>query len=106
MKLSHELQSYQEVHRLQLEIRKETPLSQLLPEYSPLPESIKMRELNSRVLAHLTSYAEHQLGNRVPGKDYRQRENGERITNWQAEMEILFPICFDLVSKYMDPDSK
>jgi hypothetical protein len=105
-KLSNELQSYQEVHRLQLEIREETPLSKHLSEYSPLPESFKMRELNSRVLAHLISYAEHQLGDRVPGKYFLRRGNGERINNWRAEMEILIPICFDLVSRYMGQDSK
>jgi hypothetical protein len=54
----------------------------------------------------LISYAEHQLGDRVPGKYFLRRGNGERINNWRAEMEILIPICFDLVSRYMGQDSK
>jgi hypothetical protein len=32
---------------------------------------------------------EYQLSNRVLGKDYRERENKERINNWTVEIKIL-----------------
>jgi hypothetical protein len=35
-----------------------------------------------RVLEHLLSFAEHQFGKGVPGKCYRERGDGERISNW------------------------
>jgi hypothetical protein len=73
-KLSNQLQPYKKVIQLIKEIR---------------AEDFKKARLNVRVWKHLVSYAEYQLGNRVPGKDYRERENGERIDNWTVEINIL-----------------
>jgi hypothetical protein len=68
-------------------------------------ENPAIRFLNSRVLAHLISYAEYQFGARVPGKDCRQRLNGESMNNWGVEIEIMIPICFDLVLVYLSENS-
>jgi tetratricopeptide (TPR) repeat protein len=42
-----------------------------------------------RILKHLISYAEHQFGDRVVGRNYRERVDGDRIDNWRVEIEIL-----------------
>jgi hypothetical protein len=38
---------------------------------------------------HLPSYAAFQFGDRVIGESYRERENGDRIENWNVEVDIL-----------------
>jgi hypothetical protein len=68
-KLSHELQPYNEVTRI-------------IDEMSN--ESQKKIDLDVRILNHLISYAEHQIGDRIPGKDYRERANGDRISTWNV----------------------
>jgi hypothetical protein len=73
-KLSFQLQPYSEVVQFIEEIR---------------DEKFEKKVLCIRVLKHLISYAEYQFGSRVPGKDYRERENGERIDNWTVEIQIL-----------------
>jgi hypothetical protein len=70
-KLSNKLQSFQEVMRTVDDIR----------------DSNKM--YNLRLLLHLKAYAEHQVGERVPGIDYRQRADGESLNNWDADIYIL-----------------
>jgi tetratricopeptide (TPR) repeat protein len=89
-KLSLQLQPYQEVAGVIEEIREERPKKTLL---------------DMRVLGHLVSYAEHQFGDRVPGKPYRERGNGDRIDNWNVEIEILIPIYSDLVDVYSSSES-
>jgi hypothetical protein len=42
-----------------------------------------------RVLVHLLSYLEYQFGGKVAGIDYRERIDGERVSNWEVEIEIL-----------------
>jgi tetratricopeptide (TPR) repeat protein len=42
-----------------------------------------------RVLLHLLSYAEYQFGNQVLGIGYREREDGERISDWEVNIKIL-----------------
>jgi hypothetical protein len=42
-----------------------------------------------RVLEHLLSYLEYQFGDKVPGIDYRERGDGERIINWDIDIVIL-----------------
>jgi hypothetical protein len=58
----------------------------------------KKMQLDTRVLEHLISYSEHQFGDRVPGKAYRERKYGDRIDNWTVEIGILIPIYNDLVT--------
>jgi tetratricopeptide (TPR) repeat protein len=89
-KLSPQLQPYQEVARVIKEIR---------------GERSKKIQLDKRVLGHLVSYAEHQFGDRVPGKAYRERGNGERIDNWKVEIEILSPVYVDLAVVYSTDES-
>jgi hypothetical protein len=68
-KLSHQLQPYHEVLRVIEEIRKGI--------------SGKNKQQKLIVVGHLLSYADHQFGNRILGKSYRERGNGERINNWR-----------------------
>jgi hypothetical protein len=70
-KLTNRLQPYREVTRLIVEIQ----------------NSKKGKDV--RILRHLLSYAEYQFGKGVPGKHYRERKDGERISNWEVEIEIL-----------------
>jgi tetratricopeptide (TPR) repeat protein len=60
---------------------------------------------NVRVLRHVASYAEFQFGDRFPGKSYRGRENGDRISNWMAEIGILHPVYVRLINVYDDDKS-
>lgn len=69
-KLSRQLQPYQEVERAINEVHTKRP---------------EEKKVDIRVLVHLISYAEFQFGDRIPGKAYRERENGERTDNWRVE---------------------
>ena len=89
-KLSHQLQPYQDVVRLINEMNNELP---------------KKKDLEVRVLKHLIAYAEHQFGDRVPGKSYRERGDGDRMDNWVVEIEILTSIYNDLVTIYSCDDT-
>jgi tetratricopeptide (TPR) repeat protein len=84
-KLSLQLQPYKEVAGVIEEIREERP---------------KKMQLGIRVVGHLIAFAEHQFGDRVPGKAHRERGNGEHIDNWIVEIEILIPIYSALVDVY------
>jgi hypothetical protein len=86
-KLTRPLQPYREVTRLIDEILESE------------------RGNDCRVLEHLLSFAEHQFGKGVPGKHYRERENGERISNWQVEIDILNKIIRELCYIYEQDNS-
>jgi tetratricopeptide (TPR) repeat protein len=45
-----------------------------------------------RVLEHLLSYADNQFGQQVEERDYRVRTDGERIANWDVDINILLKI--------------
>jgi hypothetical protein len=60
---------------------------------------------NLRILLHLKAYAEHQVGERVPGIDYRQRADGERLNNWSADIGILHNINKSLNNIYRHDNS-
>jgi ABC-type cobalt transport system substrate-binding protein len=53
----------------------------------------------------LISYATHQFGDRVPGKAYRERITGELTDNWRVEIEILYPIYFNLIYIHNEDES-
>jgi tetratricopeptide (TPR) repeat protein len=53
----------------------------------------------------LISYAEHQFGDRVPGKAYRERLNGDRIDNWNVEINIMIRVYCNLVGVYSSDKS-
>jgi hypothetical protein len=68
-------------------------------------ERPKKTQLGIRVFGHLISYAEHQFGDRIPGKSYRERGDGDRIDNWKVEIEILIPIYCNLLDVYSTDES-
>jgi tetratricopeptide (TPR) repeat protein len=70
-----------------------------------IQNSLTKQQQKIRVLVHLILYAVHQFGDRVLGKAYRERINGERIDNWWVEIGILIPIYNNLTSVYMDDES-
>jgi hypothetical protein len=90
-KLSLKLQPYYEVVRVIEEIQEEI--------------SAKNNQQKLRVLEHLLSYADHQFGDQVQGKDYCERGNGERIDNWRVAIEIFFPIYISLIVIYQSDES-
>jgi hypothetical protein len=89
-KLSLKLQPYQEVKR----VFDETIAAR--------PEKL---QLDRRVLVHLISYGEHQLGDRVPGKNCRERSNGDRMDNYQVEIALLGMTYNRLVNVNKDDQS-
>jgi tetratricopeptide (TPR) repeat protein len=81
-KLSSQLQPYNEVVRITKEIL----------------ASNKGNDL--RVLEHLLSCADYQFGQQVAGRDYRERIDGQRIDNWNVDIEILLQISHSMVEIY------
>jgi tetratricopeptide (TPR) repeat protein len=90
-KLSLKLQPYHEVARVIEEIHEEI--------------STKNKEQKLRVLEHLISYADYQFGDRILGKSYRERGNGDRIDNWSVEIKGLIPIYNDTVVIHKEDES-
>jgi hypothetical protein len=60
---------------------------------------------DARVLRHVLAYAQFQYGERIPGKTYRQRGNGERIDNYRVEIDILIFISRILINAYQKDKS-
>lgn len=92
VKLSLQLQSHEKILKVINEIRVVTV-------------TMKKRQLDVRVLGHLISYVEHQFGDRIPGKSYRERGNGERIKNWTVEIDFLCNIYNNLICIYETDES-
>jgi tetratricopeptide (TPR) repeat protein len=86
-KLAKTLQPYHEVTRLINEIM----------------ESKKGNDC--RIVEHLLSFAEHQFGKEVTGKQYRVREDGERISNWIVDIIFLNRITQRLSAVYRRDNS-
>jgi hypothetical protein len=53
-----------------------------------------------RVLEHLISYLDYQFGEKVRGIDYRERANGEQITNWAVEVLTIHHFTSRLADLY------
>jgi hypothetical protein len=53
----------------------------------------------------LLRYTEFQFGDRIPGKPYRQRENSERIDNFEVEINIMLLIYRKLINFYIGDKS-
>jgi hypothetical protein len=70
--------------------------------YTKRPEE---KNLDLRVLVYLVSYAEHQIGDRIPGKAYRERENDQRIDNWSVELKLLIPLCIEVIKVFTMDES-
>jgi hypothetical protein len=47
---------------------------------------------NIRILEHLLLYADFQFGKGVIGKNYHERVDGECVSNWEVEIDILYHI--------------
>jgi hypothetical protein len=56
---------------------------------------------NVRVLEHLLSYADYQFGQHVAGSEYRERSDGQRIHNWNVDINILFEISTKILDIYI-----
>jgi tetratricopeptide (TPR) repeat protein len=93
-KFSHQLQPYLEALRVIEEVHKERPTQM---------------NLDAIVLNHMVSFAEHQYGDRVPGKAYRERAMGngsiERLDNFFVEIEIFCSIYYAFISLYQEDES-
>jgi hypothetical protein len=55
---------------------------------------------NARVLNHLLSYADYQFGEHVAGSKYRERSDGQRISNWDVDINILLKISARITNVY------
>eukprot|EP00596_Hydrurales_sp_CCMP1899_P005726 CAMPEP_0119052570 /NCGR_PEP_ID=MMETSP1177-20130426/73828_1 /TAXON_ID=2985 /ORGANISM="Ochromonas sp, Strain CCMP1899" /LENGTH=425 /DNA_ID=CAMNT_0007032189 /DNA_START=251 /DNA_END=1528 /DNA_ORIENTATION=- len=53
---------------------------------------------DGRFLKHLLSYSDFQFGKEVAGMDYRERSDGERISNWMVDIYILYDITNKLTA--------
>jgi tetratricopeptide (TPR) repeat protein len=89
-KLSNQLQPYREV------------VQNLNDSIFKAPEKFQR---NVRVVDHALSYAEFQFGDRVEGKAYRERGNGDRISNWTVEIEILHRVYSCKIQLYNNDQS-
>jgi hypothetical protein len=96
------------IHKLMCPI-----LKKLSTQLQPLIEVIRIKneililkkEKDPRVLGHLLSYLEHQFGEKITGIDYRERGNGERISNWEVEVMVLYYICSRLADLRLHDNS-
>jgi hypothetical protein len=86
-KLSNTLQPYDEVEKVIQEIL----------------ESNKGGD--ARILEHLLSYAEYQFGRPITWKNYRERADGQRITNWNVDMWNLLQISNKMGDLYATDSS-
>lgn len=60
---------------------------------------------NRRLLEHLLSYSEFQFGDRIPLRTYRERGDGQRLENWNVEIENLVPILTLLIVIFIEDES-
>jgi hypothetical protein len=58
-------------------------------------------EYNMRFLEHLLSYAENKFGKEVIGRDYREREDGQRISNWEVDIGIFHEINYKMFASFL-----
>jgi hypothetical protein len=62
-------------------------------------EHLKQRKNDTeriRILRYSLSFSMFQFGDLVEGRTYRERLNGDRIDNWNADVLLLFSVCFSL----------
>ncbi len=78
-KLPYQLQSYDEAFRIDEEML------------------VSNKGNDIRALGHLLSYADNQFGQQVKGRDYRERTDGQRIVNWDVEINTLLQISNEIV---------
>lgn len=61
-------------------------------------EEVFDKQLDARIKRHLISYVEHQFGDRIPGRAYRENFNGTRVDNYDYELDVLLPLYIDLIN--------
>jgi hypothetical protein len=86
-KLSTNLQAFHEVIRIKDEVL------------------ALIKENGVRILEHLLSYLEYQFGTKVAGINYRERADGERISSWTVETDILHNILDRLARLHLQDKS-
>lgn len=64
------------------------------------------KQLALRVLRHLITYSKQQFGDRVPGKGFRERVNGESINDFTFEIILLIAIYGKMVKVHEDDESQ
>jgi tetratricopeptide (TPR) repeat protein len=69
---------------------KQQPFTEVVQVINEIKASKKGTD--ERILEHLLSYSEFQFGKEVIGIGYRERGNGERISNWYVEIGIWHDI--------------
>lgn len=42
------------------------------------------------------AWSDYQFGDRIPGKNYRERSNGDRVNNWNVEIDTIFSMTMRL----------
>jgi hypothetical protein len=55
---------------------------------------------DKRILEHFLQYGDYQFGKPIAGKDYHEREDGQRIANWDVDIDILLDIRNAMVETY------
>ena len=87
-------------HKLFCKILKR--LSNQLQSFDQVKQTITeiLEKGNIRALEHAVPYLEFQLGDRVPEKAYRERHNGQQISNYGAEIKILIPLYIKIIGIY------
>jgi hypothetical protein len=53
-----------------------------------------------RVLDHLLSFADYQFRPPITGRDYRERSDGQRVSNWDVDINILLRISIRMSDFY------
>jgi hypothetical protein len=85
--MPNELQPFHEVRRI---------ISEIL---------VSSKGKDGRILEHLLSFSHFQFGKEVTGIDYRERRDGERISNWMVDIYILYDINNKLAVFYGQTNS-
>jgi tetratricopeptide (TPR) repeat protein len=55
---------------------------------------------NIRIFEHLLLYTEYQFGKPIIGKDYRERTDGQRISNWNVDICYILKISSTILYIY------
>jgi tetratricopeptide (TPR) repeat protein len=72
-------------------------LLRIIMEHEKQTQRTNLRETEKiRLMRYYLSFSIFQFGDRVEGKDYRERLNGFRIDNWRAEIVLLGRPCYNL----------
>jgi hypothetical protein len=68
--------------------------------FQVIEDALASKTNHARVLNHLLLYADLQFGKPITGKDYRERSDGQRIINWNVDINILIDFNIKIVNVY------